>query len=96
MRSTCRASPFKDYVYLDWFLRRILSPIRKDVTFHFPRAEEEALQTTLRYDLIYAQPDYVYTVILDLPCPEGANAPGACHTADSIIGSLSHSSPYTQ
>lgn len=46
--------------------------------------------------MIYAQSCYVYTVIPNLPCPRSGNAPGASHVADGIIGSLSHSLPYTQ
>ena len=94
-RSTCRAPPFKDRAYLDWFLKSLLSPIEKDVTSHFPQTEEEALQTALIYDLIYAQSGYVYTAILDIPCPGSANAPRESHVVDGIFGSLSHSSPYT-
>jgi len=46
--------------------------------------------------LIYAQYDYVYTIILDLPHPGGANALGASHATDGIAGSISHPSTYTQ
>lgn len=49
----------------------------------------------MRYDLIYAQSGYVYTVILDLPHPGGANAPGASHGAEGIIEDISHPSQYT-
>ena len=42
----------------------------KYVMSHFPHTEEEALQTALRYDLIYAQFDYVYTIIPYLPVLE--------------------------
>lgn len=50
----------------------------------------------MRYDLIYAQYGYVYTVIIDLPHPGSANAPGASYIAENIIRTLSHPSPYTQ
>jgi len=63
---------------------------------HFPQTEEEDLQTALSYDMIYAQFDYVYSFILDLPHPRSANELGASHATDGIIGCLSHSSPYTQ
>jgi len=49
----------------------------------------------MRYDLIYARSCYVYVVILDLPRPRGANAPGESHATDGIVGALSHPSPYT-
>ena len=87
---------FQRRVYLYWFLKSLLSPIRKDVASHFPQTEEEALQTAFRYDLICAQSGYVYTFIPNLPRLRIANAPGALHAVDGIVGSLSHSSPYTQ
>ena len=95
-RSTCHAPHFEDYVYLGWFLRSLLAPIGKDVTSHFPQTEEEALQISLRYDLIYVQSSSVYTIIPNLPHPGGSNAPGESHVAHSIIGTLSHPSPDTQ
>lgn len=94
-RSAHCAPPSKDCVYLDWFLRSLLSPIGKYVVPHFPQTEEEALQTALIYDLIYEQSGYVYTIIPDLPHPRSPNALGTSHTTDGIIGSLLHSSPYT-
>ena len=63
---------------------------------HFHQTEEEVLYTNLRHDLIYAQSSYVYTIIPNLPRPGSANASRESHTADGIVGSLSHSSPYTQ
>jgi len=74
--------PFEDHVYLEWFPRSILSPIGKHVVSHFPRTEEEALQTTLRYDLIYSKSSYVYTSIPDLPHLGSANTLGASHVID--------------
>lgn len=59
----CCAIPFEDCVYLDWFLRTLLAPITKYISSHFPQTEEEALQTAMRYDLIYFQSGYVYTII---------------------------------
>jgi len=50
----------------------------------------------MRYDLIYAQFDDVYLVIPDLLRPGSANALGASHATDGIIGTLSHPSPNTQ
>ena len=79
---------------MDWFLRTLLAPIGKDVASHFPQTEEAALQIALKYDLIYAQSGYVYIVLPNLPRLGGANAPGASHSADSIVGALSH--PYSQ
>ena len=42
-RSLCRAPPFEDRVYMDWFLCTLLAPIGKDVASHFPQTEEAAL-----------------------------------------------------
>ena len=67
---------------MDWFLRSLFP--------HFPQTKEAALQMALKYDLIYAQTGYVYTVLLDLPRPGDANAPGAPHAADGIVGAISH------
>ena len=75
---------------MDWFLPSLLAPIGKDVSSHFPQIEEATLQIALKYDLIYAQSGYVYTILPDLPRPGGANAPGASHSIDGIIGALSH------
>ena len=91
-RSLCHTPPFEDRVYIDWFLRSLLPPIGKDVASHFPQTEEAALQIALKYDLIYAQSGYVYTVLPDLPKPGGTNATGASHSTDGIIGALSHTS----
>ena len=68
--------------------------IGKDVTSQFPQTEEFSLQIVLKYDVIYTQSGYVYTVLPDLPRPSGANALGASHTADSIVGALFN--PYAQ
>ena len=78
---------------MDWFLRSLLPTIRKDVSLNFPQIEEVTLQIVLKYDLIYTQFGYVYTVLPDLPSPDGANAPGESYATDDIIGALSH--PYT-
>ena len=75
---------------MDWFLRSLLPTIGKDVASHFPHTKEATLKIALKYNLIYAQSGYVYTVLPDLPRPSGANAPGAFDAADGIIGSLSH------
>ena len=96
MRSMCDGPSFEDCVYLDWFLRTLLTPIAKDVTSHFPQTKEAALQTALRYDLIYAQSSYVYTIIPNIPHPGAANSLGASHATDGIIGDISHPSPYAQ
>ena len=79
---------------MDWFLCSLLAPIGKDVASHFPQTKEATLQIALKYDLIYAQSGYVYTVLPDLLRPGGTNAPGASHSADGIVGALSH--PYAQ
>ena len=75
---------------MDWFLRSLLAPIGKDVTSHFPQTEEATLQIALKYELIYAQSGYVYIVLPDLPRPGGTNTWGASHSADGIVGALSH------
>ena len=66
-KSLCRAPTFEDRVYMGWFLRSLLPAIRKDVASHFPQTEEATLQIVSKYDLIYAQSGYVYTVLPDLP-----------------------------
>ena len=68
--------------------------LRANIASHFPQTKEAALQIALKYDLIYAQSGYAYAFLPDLPRPGGANAPGASHAADGIIGALSH--PYSQ
>ena len=40
-----------------------------------------------------AKMSHLYTILPNLPRPGGANAPGASHAADGIVGALSH--PYT-
>ena len=52
---------------MDWFLRSLFSPIAKDVTSNFPQSEEDVLHVELKFDPIYAQSGYVYTVIPNLP-----------------------------
>ena len=42
----------------------------------------------LKYDLVYAQSGYVYTVLPDLPRPGGANALRASHATNGIVGAL--------
>ena len=44
-------------------------PHRERCRISFSSTKEEALQTSLRYDLIYAQLGYVCIVIPDLPHP---------------------------
>ena len=75
---------------MDWFLRSLLPPIGKDVASHFLQTEEAALQIALKYDLIYAQSGYVYTVLPDLPKPGGPNASRASHSVNGIIGAVTH------
>ena len=79
---------------MDWFLRSLLLAIDKDVASHFPQTEEASLKIALKYDMIYAQSGYVYTVLPNLRRPSGTNAPGASHYTNGIVGALSH--PYTQ
>jgi len=89
----CRSHEFEDLVYMDWFLRNILSPIGKYVTYHFPHTKEDALYIALKYDLIYDESGYVYTFLPDLPQPSVTNVPRASDAIDNIIGSLSHPQP---
>ena len=77
---------------MDWFLHTLLASIGKYVASHFPQTEEAALQIALKYDLIYAQSGYVYTILPDLPKPDGPNGSGTSHSSDGIIGALSHTS----
>ena len=73
---------------MDWFLKNLLPPIAKDIV---PQFEEEAILKAQQFDLIYAHPGYLYTIILDTPHPDTSyrNAPGASHAADGIIGLVS-------
>ena len=73
---------------MDCILRSLFPSIGKDVESHFPQTKEEALQVALKYDLIYAQSRYVYTILPDLPRPGDAKAPGTSHATDGIIGTL--------
>ena len=70
---------------MDLFLRFLLDPIEKYVVSYFPPSEGEALQIDLKFDLIYAQLGYVYTVIPDLPQLGAVNALGASHATDDIV-----------
>lgn len=94
-RSICRAHEFEDRIYMDWFLRLLLAPIAKYVTSHFPQSEEEALQITLKFNLIYAQSGYFYIIIPNLPRPGAANVSGASHAASSIVGTISPPHPFS-
>ncbi len=83
---------------MDSFLRFLLGLIGKYVSSHFPYFKEDALQVALKYNLIYAQSRYVYTIIPNLTRPGAANAMGESHAIDGIIGSISHPPhpPYLQ
>ena len=76
---------------MDWFLKTFLLPITKDVASERPQSKEEAILKAQQFELIYAQSGYLYTVILDAPRPSTSyhDAPGASHTVDGIIGSVS-------
>jgi len=58
----------------------------KDVTSQFPQSEEEDLQIALKFELLYTQSGYVYTVIPNFPWPNIANVSGEYHVADGIVG----------
>ena len=89
-RSLCKIQ-LDDRIFLDWFLKTLLPPISKDVAFECPHSEEEAILKSQLFDLIHAQPGYLYTVIPDAPHASSSyrDAPGASHAADDIIGSIS-------
>ena len=89
-RSLCKIQ-LDDRIFLDWFLKTFLPPIAKDVAYEHPQCKEEAILKAQQFDLIYAQSRYLYTVILDAPCPSTSyrDAPGESHVADDIIGSVS-------
>jgi hypothetical protein len=40
---------------MDWFSKSLLPPIAKYITMKLPRNEEEAIQKSQQYDLIYVQ-----------------------------------------
>ena len=75
---------------MDWFLRSLFPSIGKYDASHFPQTKEAFLQIALKYELIYVQSSYVYTVSPDPPRPSGANTLRASHVASSIVGSISH------
>ena len=52
-------------IFLDWFLKTLIPPISKDISFEHPQYKEEAILKAQQFDLIYAQPRYLYTII---PC----------------------------
>ena len=82
-RSLCKIQ-LDDKIVLDWFLKTLLPPIAKDITF-------EAILKAQQFDLIYAQSGYLYTVIPDAPHlgTSYGYASGASQAADGIIGSVS-------
>jgi len=57
---------------------------------HFPQTEDKYLLVALKYDLIYAEFGYVYTLLPGLPRLGGTNTSGASHIVDDIILSLSY------
>ena len=89
-RSLCKIQ-LDDKIFLDWFLKTLLPPIAKDVASECPQSEEEAILKSQQFDLTYSQSRYLYTIIPDVPRPSTSyrDAPGASHTADGIIGSIS-------
>lgn len=89
----CRALYFEGCVHMDWFLRTLLDTISKYVSSHFHQTEEEALQIALKYDLIYDQLGYVYTILPDIPWPSVSNTPREYHVNDGIVGSISLPQP---
>ena len=89
-RSLCKIK-LDDRIFLDWFLKPLLPPITKDIASECPQSKEEAILKAQQFDLIYSQSGYLYTVIPDSPRLSTSyyNAPGASHTANDIIGSVS-------
>ena len=89
--SLCKIN-LNDKIFLEWFLKTLLPPVSKDVSFECPEIEEEAILKAQQFDLIYAQYGYLYNVILDAPHASTSyqDATGASHVADGIIGSISH------
>jgi hypothetical protein len=81
---------------LDWFLKSLVFVIAKDVSSTFLQSEEEAINKSQQFDLIYSQSGYFYTVLLDAPrpIPFGQDKPGMCHAADGLISSMTHHNPY--
>jgi hypothetical protein len=93
----CKAKTTKQQC-LDWFLRSLVSLLGKDVASTFPQSEEEAISKAKKYDLIYAQSGYLYTVLPDLPkpVPFGQDKPGMSHLANRLIGNSTHHGPQHQ
>lgn len=90
-RSLCKMK-LDDSILLDWFLKSLLYPIAKDVAQSMPQTEEEVILTAKKFDLIYAQSGYLYTVIPDAPCNRSTDLdkPRASHAADGVIRSIAH------
>jgi hypothetical protein len=82
--------------HLDWFLKSLVSVIAKYVASTFPQSEEETISKAQEFELIYAQSDYLYTVLHDAPrpLPFGPDKPGMSHVVDGLIGSMTHLNPY--
>ena len=79
-------------IFIDKFLKTLIPPITKDITFERPQIEEEAILKAQQFDLIYAQSGYLYTIIPDAPRAGTSyqDAPGESHGVDGIIGFVSH------
>ena len=79
-----------DKIFLDWFLKNLLPPIAKDVTFEQTQTEEEAILKTQQLDLVYTQSSYLYTIILDAPRvgTSRRDTSRESHTMDGVIGSV--------
>jgi hypothetical protein len=94
-RSLCKAETIKEQ-RVDWFLKSLVSVISKDVASTFPLLEEEAINTTQQFDLIYDQSRYLYIVFPDAPrpIPFSQDKPGMSRAADGLIGSMTHINPY--
>jgi hypothetical protein len=67
-RSLCKEETTKQQC-LDWFMRSLVSLLAKYVASTFPQTEEESINKSQQYDLIYAQLGYLYTVLPDAPRP---------------------------
>jgi hypothetical protein len=95
--SLCKAETTKEQ-RLDWFLKSLVFVITKDITSTFPKSEEETSSKVQKFDLIYAQSGYLYTMLPDAPrpVPFGQDKPGMSHVADGLIGSMTHHNPYSQ
>ena len=84
--SLCKIN-LDDFVFLDWFLKYLLTIIVRDVSLEYSKTKNEAIMLSQQYDLIYRQSVFLYFIILDLPHPSSShpNKFVESHIDDGVI-----------